>query len=88
MYYMHTIVLNDFMIPLRQLVSGSLPVNNIAFLLCLERAKWQSLCSTAAMRFRNVTMKCWSVVYRLLKGRGIRFFSGSKNWGHVISKVC
>ena len=43
--------LNDFMILLRQLVSGSLPVNNIAFLLCLERAKWQCLCSTAAMRF-------------------------------------
>ena len=43
--------LNDFMILLRQLVSGSLPVNNIAFLLCLERAKWQSLCSAAAMRF-------------------------------------
>ena len=43
--------LNDFMILLRQLVSGSLPVNNIAFLICLERAKWQSLCSTAAMRF-------------------------------------
>ena len=66
--------LNDFMILLRQLVSGSLPVNNIALLLCLEREKWQSLCSTAAMRFRNVTKKFWSVVYRLLNGRGIRFF--------------
>ena len=65
--------LNDFMILLRQLVSGSLPVNNIAFLLCLERAKWQSLCSTATMRFRYVTKECWSVVYRLLKGRGICF---------------
>ena len=24
---------------------------------------------------------------RLLKGKAIHFFSGSKNWGHVISKI-
>ena len=25
-------------------------------------------------------------MYRLLKGKGIRFFSGPKNWGQVVSK--
>ena len=38
------------------------------------------------MRFRDVTKKFWLVVYRLLKGKGIRFFSGPKNWGQVVSK--
>ena len=59
---------------------------NIAFLLCLEHAKWQSLITTTQMRFRAVTKKFWLVVYRLLKGKGIRFFSGPKNWGQVVSK--
>ena len=63
--------LHDFMLLIRQIADKSLPVTNIAFLLCLERAKWQGLASTAAMRFRTITKKFWSVVYRLLKGRGI-----------------
>ena len=79
--------LHDFMLLFRQLADKSLPVKNIAFLLCLERAKWQSLASTAAMRFRTITKKFWSVVYRLLKGKGIQFFSGTKNWGHIILKM-
>ena len=35
---------------------------------------------------QNVTKKFCLVVYRLLKGKGLRFFSGPKNYGHVISK--
>ena len=38
------------------------------------------------MCFRQVTKQFWLVVYRLLKGKGLRFFSGPKNWGQVISK--
>ena len=79
--------LPDFMLLVTQLASGKLSPLNIAFLLCLERAKWQSLKSTTQMRFREVTKKFWLVVYRLLKGKGLRFFSGPKNYGQVISKV-
>ena len=78
--------LRDFILLVTQLADGSLSPLNIAFLLCLERAKWQSLKSTTQMRFRNVTKKFWLVVYRLLKGKGLRFFSGPKNYGQVISK--
>ena len=63
--------LQDFMLLIQQIIDGSLPVTNIAFLLCLERAKWQSLGSTAAMRFRKISKTFWAVVYRLLKGKGI-----------------
>ena len=73
--------LQDFMLLVTQLASGKLSPLNIAFLLCLERARWQSLKSTTQMRFRDVTKKFWLVVYRLLKGKGIRFF------GQVISKT-
>ena len=78
--------LRDFMLLVTQLAEGTFSPMNIAFLLCLERAKWQSLFTTTQMRFRAVTKKFWLVVYRLLKGKGIRFFSGPKNWGQVVSK--
>ena len=38
------------------------------------------------MRFRAVTKKFWLVVYQLLKGKGLQFFSGQKNYGQVLSK--
>ena len=79
--------LPDFMLLVTQLASGKLSPLNIAFLLCLEHAKWQSLKSTTQMRFHEVTKKFWLVVYRLLKGKGLHFFSGPKNYGQVISKM-
>ena len=78
--------LKDYMTLIQSLSDGNLSPTNISFLLCLERAKWQSLKTTTQMRFRDVTKKFWLVVYRLLKGKGIRFFSGPKNWGQVVSK--
>ena len=70
--------LPDFMLLVTQLASGKLSPLNIAFLLCLEHAKWQSLKSTTQMRFREVTKKFWLVVYRLLKGKGLLFFLDPK----------
>ena len=78
--------LQDFMLLITQIADGNLSPLNIAFLLCLERARWQSLKTTTLMRFRPVTKKFWLVVYRLLKGKGLRFFSGPKNYSQVISK--
>ena len=67
--------LQDFMLLVTQLASGKLSLLNIAFILCLECTRWQSLKYTTQMRFRDVTKKFWLVVYCLLKGKGIRFFS-------------
>ena len=77
--------LPDFMTLVNQLASGDLSPSNIAFLLCLEHAKWQLLKTTTQMRFRDVTKKFWLVVYHLLKGKGIQFFSGPKNYRQVIT---
>ena len=65
--------LKDYMTLVQSLSDGNLSPTNIAFLLCLERAKWQALKTTTQMRFRDFTKKFWLVVYRLLKGKGIRF---------------
>ena len=79
--------LNDFMTFIQSLYSGDLPMDNIVFLLLLERAKFSSLENTVGMRYRKVTKLFWSIVYRLCKSTGLKFFSGSKNWGQVVSNV-
>ena len=78
--------LPDFMLLVKQLASGDFSPTNIAFLLCLERSRWESLVTTTQMRFRPVTKQFWLVVYRLLKGKGLRFLSRLKNWGQVVSE--
>ena len=78
--------LQDFMLLVTQIANGQLSPLNIAFLLCLECVKWQSLKSTTQMKYRDITKTFWLVVYQLLKGKGLRFFSGPKNYGQVVSK--
>ena len=74
------------MLLVTQIVNGQLSPLNITFLLCLKHAKWQSLKSTTQMKYRDVTKRFWLVVYQLLKGKGLRFFSGPKNYSQVVSK--
>ena len=38
------------------------------------------------MRYRKVTKLFWSIVYRLCKGVGLKFFGGEKNWGQVVNR--
>ena len=78
--------LPDFMLLVKQLAAGNFSPTNIAFLLCLERSRWEFLVTTTQMHFRAVTKQFWLVVYRLLKGKGFRFLSGPKNWGQVVSE--
>ena len=78
--------LHDFMTFVESLHDGTIPMDNIVFLLMLERAKFGKLKNTCSMRYRNVTKIFWSIVYRLCKSTGLKFFSGGKNWGQVVSK--
>ena len=78
--------LNDFMTFLKLLANGKLPHDNIVVQLLFERAKFQDCRNTVGMRYRKVTKLFWSIVYRLCKGVGLKFFSGEKNWGQVFRK--
>ena len=80
--------LNDFMNLIEQLSTGELSANNIVLLLLLDRVRFQKCTTTVGMRYRNVTKLFWSVVYRLCKGVGLKFFGGKKNWGQLVSKQC
>ena len=78
--------LQDFMTFINMLHTHDLPMDNIVFLLLLERCRFGNSDNTVGMRYRNVTKLFWSIVYRLCKSSGLKFFSGSKNWGQVVSK--
>ena len=78
--------LEDFMTFIKMLHSGELPMDNIVFILLLERCRFGNSKNTVGMRYRRVTKLFWSIVYRLCKSSGLKFFSGSKNWGQVVSK--
>ena len=77
-------LLEDYMLLVEQLVTGSLPVTNIAVLSALQRAKLQSLKSTSGMKFHPRYKQFFEVAYKIIKGRGIRLLSGSKHRGQCI----
>ena len=78
--------LHDFMSLLRNLKTGDFPHDNIVFLLLLERVRFQNCRNTVAMRYGERTKLFWTIVYRLCKGSGLKFFSGAKSWGQVVTK--
>ena len=80
--------LNDFMKLMRHLSTGEIAMDNIVWILMLERAKFQSCKNTVAMRYSKVTKLFWSIVYRLCKSSGLKFFAAEKNWGQVVSNEC
>ena len=59
--------LNDFMKLMRHLSTGEIGMDNIVWILMLERAKFQSCRNTVAMRYSKVSKLFWSIVYRLCK---------------------
>ena len=78
--------LNDFMMLLKLLQLGEFPMDNIVFILLLEHIRFQKCPNTVGMRYSDRTKLFWTVVYRLCKGSGLKFFSGPKNWGRWLIK--
>ena len=76
----------DFMTFIESLEDGSISMDNIVFVLLLERARFGKLKNTCSMRYRKLTKRFWSIVYRLCKSTGLKFFGGPKNWGDVVMK--
>ena len=77
-------LLPDFMSLIRLIVSGKMSAVELPLLLLLEKARFCSLPSTNLMFYWPQTLKFWRVVYRLLKGKAIRLFSGPKSQGAIL----
>ena len=78
--------LNDFMNTLRNSKSGALEMDNIVFLLMMDWVRFQSVSNTIGMHYPDQTKLFWTIVYKLCKGTGLKFFSRSKNCGQVVYK--
>ena len=74
----------DFMQLLRLIRHGKFPMTNIAFILLLEVAKWYGLMNTHLMTYRDETLLFFRVL-TLFHGSFIRFMSGGKSEGQLLS---
>ena len=80
-------MLKDFNTLIEVLSNGTLEIENIPLLLCLERAKLCKCTMTTLMRFHPKSKAFWRVVYRTWHGKGLLLMSGSKNRGQVQNKI-
>ena len=76
-------LLKDFDNLIEVLLNGTLEIENIPLLLCLERAKLCKCTMTTLMRFHPKSKAFWRVAYRTWHGKGLLLMSGSKNRGQV-----
>ena len=81
-------LLNDFINFMRNLESGDLLLDNIVFILMMDRVRFNNCPNTVGMKYGKKSKMFWTIVYRLCKESGLKFFSGSKNWGQVVNKEC
>lgn len=76
-------LLPHFMSLLRNVHNGSLDPDNIAVLLCLERAFLQNQHSSTQMRYSDRSKQFWELMYRIGGGEVIRLMSGPKHFNKV-----
>ena len=81
-------LLHDFTTLLTLISDEKFPLDNIAFRLLLEVARWYGLKSTTQMFYSDETMLFWRVIYQLYHGSIIRFLSGDKATGQYLTGEC
>ena len=79
-------LLNDFLTLMRLIAGGKFPVDDIAFLLLLEVARWFGNSHTSQMHYSEETKLFWKIGYKLFHGKFFRFMSGCENKGTEISE--
>lgn len=76
----HHNLLPHFMSLVKSLENRELKPDNIAVLLCLERAFLHSKPSSTDMRYSDKSKQFWELIYRLGGGEMIRLLSGPKHF--------
>lgn len=66
----------DFAMLLEVIASGVLPTTNIALHLLLDIGKFFRHGKVNAMRYNDISLNFWTVVMKMFKLRGVRFFRG------------
>ena len=79
-----TKLLNDFVVFITLIGKGTMPLDNIAFLLALEVGRRYSVDSTNRMWYWPETTLFWRVELKLFHGSFKRFMSGGKLEGQII----
>ena len=75
----------DWISVLECVLNGKISVNNIALNLLLDLGQYLNQSSSGQMRYSKTSLDFWLVVKKIFRGKGIRFFTGSKN--HMVKKL-
>ena len=70
---------DNFELFLKLVLKENFPLDNIAFLLFLDVAKWFSEQNAASMRYYDVTKNFWRLGFRLFHGKFLNFMKGLGN---------
>ena len=71
-------LLNDFINFMHNLESGDLPLDNIVFILMMDRVRFNNCPNTVGMRYGKKSKMFWTIVYRLCKEQ-VAFSRNSSN---------
>lgn len=77
--------LEDFVHFFELVAEDAYPLDCIALPCFLDTVRWYSQESTSNMAYRDETKLFWRVVYKLFHGTGVRFFSGTKSLGQILT---
>ena len=76
--------LQDFVSLMRLIADNKFPLDNTAFTLLMDVARWYTLSSTRLMTYPDSSKLFWRVGYKLFHGGFIRFMSGGKSEGQLV----
>ena len=80
-------LLNDFIVLLKGLSDGSVPVENLPLIFATELVKFYKCTTTTLMRFHPKSKAFWHVGFHTWHRKGLLLLSGSKNRGEVRNKL-
>ena len=75
----------DFLSVLTSIANGTLPPTNITLQLLLDIGPFLSVEKVSNVRYNSLIMNFWATLYKLFKGKALRFFRGYMAGGTSIS---
>ena len=78
-------LLGDFVSLVTQLADGMMKPTDITFLSLLDKVRFAGCSSSSQMRYHDITKLFWNIAYKEGNGKVLRFLSGPKHTGKVLS---
>jgi hypothetical protein len=72
----------------RMVSNGKFPFDNIAFQLFMDVCRFYACDNTSEMTYSDAVKRFWRIGFRLFHGKWLKFMSGPKHLGKLVTKEC